>query len=98
MASAALLSRNPMTGSAACCARATSGQAAAAPPSSVMNSPRVIRLLFRSVKWALLALKVSGTGHPGHFGFILRSFDHLVGAAKQWQRDCYAKHLGRSEE
>jgi hypothetical protein len=32
-----LLSRNPMTGTFGCCARAASGHAAAAPPSSVMN-------------------------------------------------------------
>jgi hypothetical protein len=30
--------RNPIIGIAACCARAASGQAVAAPPSSVMNS------------------------------------------------------------
>ena len=32
--------RNPITGIAVCCARAASGHAAAAPPSSVMNSRR----------------------------------------------------------
>ena len=32
--------RNPITGIAGCCARAASGHAAAAPPSSVMNSRR----------------------------------------------------------
>src|SRR5215467_3591193 len=32
--------RNPITGIAACCARAASGHAAAAPPTSVMNSRR----------------------------------------------------------
>jgi hypothetical protein len=32
--------RNPITGIAGCCARAASGQAAAAPPSSVMNFRR----------------------------------------------------------
>ena len=36
-------SRNPITGIAGCCARAASGHAAAAPPSSVMNSRRFIR-------------------------------------------------------
>ena len=36
--------RNPMVGSfAGCCARAASGHAAAAPPSSVMNSRRLMR-------------------------------------------------------
>ena len=33
--------RKPITGSAGCCARAASGHAAAAPPSSVMNSRRL---------------------------------------------------------
>src|SRR5262249_35853648 len=36
--------RNPITG-IACCARAASGHAAAAPPSSVMNSRRFIHLV-----------------------------------------------------
>src|SRR5262249_61337901 len=33
-----LVSRNPITGTAVCCARTTSGHVAPAPPSSVMNS------------------------------------------------------------
>ena len=37
--------RNPMVGSFGCCARAASGQAAVAPPRSVMNSRRFIRPL-----------------------------------------------------
>jgi hypothetical protein len=37
------LSRNPITGIADCCARAVGGHAAAAPPSSVMNSRRFTR-------------------------------------------------------
>ena len=37
-----LAMRNPITGIAGCCARAASGHAAAAPPSSVMNSRRLI--------------------------------------------------------
>ena len=37
------LLRKPITGIAGCCARAASGHAAAAPPSSVMNSRRFIR-------------------------------------------------------
>ena len=36
------LPRNPITGIAACCARAASGHAAAAPPSSVTNSRRLM--------------------------------------------------------
>ena len=35
--------RNPITGIAACCARAASGHAAAAPPTSVMNSRRPMK-------------------------------------------------------
>src|SRR6516162_3508940 len=35
--------RNPITGIVGCCARATTGHAAAAPPSSVMNSRRFTR-------------------------------------------------------
>jgi len=33
---------NPITGIAGCCARATSGHATAVPPSSVMNSRRLV--------------------------------------------------------
>jgi hypothetical protein len=35
-----LVLRNPITGIAACCARAANGHAAAAPPRTVMNSRR----------------------------------------------------------
>ena len=38
-----LAPRNPITGIAGCCARAASGHAAAAPPSSVMNSRRPMK-------------------------------------------------------
>jgi len=34
---------------------------------------RVIRLILSPVKWALLALKVSGKSPPRHFGFFIRS-------------------------
>jgi hypothetical protein len=37
------LAKYPTTGIAACCARATIDQPAAAPPSSVMNSRRFVR-------------------------------------------------------
>ena len=37
------LLRNPTVGMIGCCARAATGHAAAAPPSSVMNSRRFIR-------------------------------------------------------
>ena len=39
---AGVLLRNPITGIAGCCARAASGHAAAAPPSSAMNSRRLM--------------------------------------------------------
>ena len=39
-ADAEAVPKNPITGIAACCARAASGHATAAPPSSVMNSRR----------------------------------------------------------
>jgi uncharacterized protein YchJ len=38
---------NPITGITGCCARAMSGQAAAAPPTSVMNSRRFIFAVIR---------------------------------------------------
>src|SRR5262249_57570131 len=38
---AGVLLRNPTTGIAGCCARAASGHAATAPPTSVMNSRRL---------------------------------------------------------
>jgi hypothetical protein len=41
--------RNPITGIAGCCARATSGQAAAAPPRIVMNRGTSCR----SLPWQL---------------------------------------------
>src|SRR5262249_15734316 len=37
------------------------------------ETARVIRRILSPVESALFALKVSGTGHPRHFGFILRS-------------------------
>jgi len=41
-ASGDLLSRNPITGIAGCCARAASGHPATPPPTSVMNSRRFV--------------------------------------------------------
>ena len=53
-AEAVVVPRNPMVGSfPACCARAASGHAAAAPPSSVMNSRRFIRSPRRQWRAAL---------------------------------------------
>ena len=54
-----------------------------------MKTARVIRLIFKPVKSALLALKVSGTVPARHFRIYLSfavSFDHLVG--KHEQRGC----------
>ena len=47
----------------------------------VIELARVIRLIFSPVKWALLALKVSGTLLPRHLdsSFVRASFDHIVG-------------------
>jgi hypothetical protein len=38
-----MLATNPMTGTFGCCARATSGHVAAAPPMSVMKSRRAMQ-------------------------------------------------------
>src|SRR5262249_16491797 len=42
------------------------------------TTARLIRLIFKPVKSALLALKVSGMARPRHFGFILRSRPSLA--------------------
>src|SRR5215467_4201812 len=89
--------RNPITGIAGCCARAASGHAADAPPSSVMNSPRVIRLIFKPVKSALLALNCLGRSRPDTLdsSFVrAASFDHLVGAGEHARWNFEAEHLG----
>src|SRR5262245_55694644 len=46
-----VLLRNPITGIVGCCARAASGHAAAAPPSSVMNSRRLMSNMSLSPPW-----------------------------------------------
>jgi hypothetical protein len=43
---------NPITGIAVCCARATSGQGAAVPPTSVMNSRHLDRIACNSPRQA----------------------------------------------
>jgi hypothetical protein len=40
--------------------------------------PRFIGIIFKPVKWALLALKVSGNVSPRHFGFVIRSPPHSI--------------------
>jgi hypothetical protein len=42
------------------------------------EAARVIGIIFKPVKWALLALKVSGTRPPRHFGFVIRSQFHSI--------------------
>jgi hypothetical protein len=54
-----VLRRNPITGIAACCARAASGHTAA-PPSSVMNVRRFM--------WLHVAGCATQTGSAGHAG------------------------------
>ena len=58
-------SRNPITGIAGCCARAASGHAAAAPPSSVMNSRRS-----HSITSSARASSVGGTSRPSAFAVL----------------------------
>ena len=55
-----------------CCARAASGHAAAAPPSSVMNSRRFIRSPRRRGRAA-----IGGTSRPSALA-VLRLIDQLV--------------------
>ena len=65
------LLRNPITGIAGCCARAASGHAAAAPPSSVMNSRRS-----HSITSSARTSSVGGTSRPSAFAVfrLRRSF------------------------
>ena len=56
----------------ACCARAASGHAAAAPPSSVMNSRRL-----HSITSSARASSVGGTSRPSALA-VLRLIDQLV--------------------
>ena len=61
-----------------------------------MNSPRVIRLIFKPVKSALVALKVSGTTFPDTLdsSFVRGSFDHLVGTLLKMKWHIEAERLG----
>ena len=73
---AMLGSRNPITGIAGCCARAASGHAAAAPPSSVMNSRRL-----HSITSSARASSVGGTSRPSALAVLrLMTSSYLVGA------------------
>ena len=71
-----VLRRNPITGIAGCCARAASGHAAAAPPSSVMNS-RALHSITSSAR----ASSVGGTSRPSALAVLrLITSSYLVGA------------------
>src|SRR5262249_50884267 len=84
--------KNPMVGSfPACCARAASGHAAAAPPSSVMNSRLLPRNSIRK-RFGINDLPVSSILVRSAHG---NSFDHLVGAGKQRRWDFEAERLCR---
>src|SRR5262249_28464919 len=71
--------RKPITGIAGCCARAASGHATAAPPTSVMNWRLLPRNSIRK-RFGINDLPVSSilvrSGHGN-------SFDHLVGKCEQ---------------
>ena len=66
-------SRNPITGIAGCCARAASGHAAAAPPSSVMNSRR----LHSITSSARASSESAALSRPSALA-VLRLIDQLV--------------------
>src|SRR5262245_7721960 len=55
--------KNPITGLAACCARAENGQAAVAPPSNLMNSRR---LMAAPAAWTSLIVSVQVARLKGH--------------------------------
>ena len=68
-------SRNPITGIAGCCARAASGHATAAPPSSVMNSRRS-----HSITSSARASSVGGMSRPSALAVLrLMTSSNLVG-------------------
>ena len=69
--------RNPITGIVGCCARAAIGHAAAAPPSSVMNSRRL-----HSITSSARASSVDGTVRPSALAVIkLMMRSNLVGCS-----------------
>src|SRR5258708_4685308 len=101
----------PIVGTGGCCARAASGHAAAL-PTSVMNARRFIRSPRRraAVGWAKARCSVAARGQnrfravPTRPRFDMRfcppyraSFEHLVGATEQRDRDGEAKGLGGLE-
>ena len=79
---AVVLLRNPITGIAGCCARTASGHAAAAPPSSVMNSRRS-----HSITSSARASSVGGTLMPSALAvFRLMTSSNLVGCTHRQVR------------
>ena len=84
MAEGVAAPKNPMVGSfAGCCARAASGHAAAAPPSSVMNSRRS-----HSITSSARASSVGGTSRPSALAVLrLMTSSNLVG--------CLHRQVGR---
>src|SRR5262245_10449413 len=57
------LLRNPITGIAACCERAASGHAAAAPPSVNMNSRRRMWIAMRPLPLEVVCMQWRGRYH-----------------------------------
>ena len=76
---AVVLLRNPITGIAGCCARAASGHAAAAPPSSVMNSRRS-----HSITSSARASSVGGTVEAERLGGL--EVDHQLVLGRRLHR------------
>jgi len=60
-----MLLRNPITGIAGCCARATSGQATAAPPKSDMNSRRLLSNMELPAPWVIARVGHRTSLRPG---------------------------------
>src|SRR5262249_29566935 len=89
------LLRNPITGIAGCCARATSGHVAAAPPRSVMKSRRfIIRSPRRPARAAVRDFGAERLGGCKIDEQQRASLENLVSTAGQWQRNCNAERAG----
>jgi hypothetical protein len=72
-----------------CCARAASGHAAAAPPSSVMNCRRLLRNSIQKIPVESMIAVSSMRVRSAHGN----SFDHLVGAGEQCRWHVEAKRV-----
>src|SRR5258707_6569620 len=87
---------NPRRSILGCCARAASGHATAAPPSSDMNSRRLtsnmgLPPLGSAPPIATTSRRWTRVGRLRHC--LAHSLDHLVGATEQRKRDGEAKRL-----